>query len=317
MGISMGMIEKMQALGLFGNGNISVLDVGSSNLYSASNESIRKFWNTYDVRPSVETDALSDRLALGSSYDSVTGGANGAFVGELLEKAGFTYHAIDIADGYGTTILDLNHEPAPQKFVGAFDLVVNFGTTEHLLNQYNAFKVIHDATKVGGYIVHSLPCVGYSNHGYLTYTPRCMFDLAGYNEYEVVGFWFEGPAGSNDLFAPVRDYLSYFPNLAKTLVDREITESGQKIGQLHLPDVALMIIYRKVKGKPFLGALERSTSVGVVPSAVTSTYETALSKIWSPNLNPKLKDHGSGSRFTWLPIWLRQILIQGKSKDQS
>jgi hypothetical protein len=44
----------------------------------------------------------------------------------------------------------LNHEPTPQKFVGDFDLVVNFGTTEHLLNQYNAFKVIHDATKVGG-----------------------------------------------------------------------------------------------------------------------------------------------------------------------
>ena len=317
MGISMGMIEKMQALGLFGNGNISVLDIGSSNLYSAPIESIRTFWATYGVPSSMETDALADRLALGSSYDSVAGGANGAFVGELLEKAGFTYHAIDIADGYGTTILDLNHEPAPQKFIGAFDLVVNFGTTEHLLNQYNAFKVIHDATKVGGYIVHSLPCVGYSNHGYLTYTPRCMFDLAGYNEYEVISFWFEGPTGSNDLFAPVRDYQSYFPNLTKTLADRETTESGQKIGQLHLPDVALMVIYRKVKGKPFLGALERSTSVGAVPSAVSSAYETALGKMWSSNLNSKLKPHRSGERFPWLPIWLRQIVRQRKSKDQS
>ena len=217
MGISMGMIETMQGLGLFGKGSISVLDIGSSNLYSASSESISKFWNTYGIQKSEGNHSIADRLSIGSSYDSTTGGTNGAFVGELLEKAGFTYHAVDIADGYGTTILDLNHEPTPSKFVEAFDLVMNFGTTEHLLNQYNAFKVIHDSVKVGGYIVHSLPCVGYTNHGYFTYTPRCMFDLAGYNEYEVLGFWFEGPAGANDLFAPVRDYLSYFPNLTKTL----------------------------------------------------------------------------------------------------
>jgi hypothetical protein len=57
-----------------------------------------------------------------------------------------------------------------------------------------------------------------------------MFDFAGYNEYEVVGFWFEGPAGSNDLFAPVRDYPLYFPNLTKTLADSEKTESGGKSG---------------------------------------------------------------------------------------
>jgi hypothetical protein len=274
MGISLAMIEKMQKLGLFGKGRISVLDVGSSNLYSAPSEGIRLFLNSYGVAETPEIDAFVARLVNGSAYDAVSGGLNGAFVGELFEKVGIKYNAIDIADGYRTTILDLNHEPAPSNFVNAFDLVLNFGTTEHLLNQYNAFKVMHDATKVGGYIVNSLPCVGYSNHGYFTYTPRCLFDLAGYNEYELVAFWFEGPGGNNDLYAPIRDYLSYFPNLSQTLANREQTRTGQKIAELDLPDVGVVVVYRKVKARPFAGALERSTSVGHVPTSVTSGYES-------------------------------------------
>lgn len=274
MGISLSMIEKMQNLGLFGKGRIAVLDVGSSNLYTAPADGIQDFLKSYGVNAGPDVAAFAERMDKGSAYDEVNGGVNGAFVGELLEKAGFRYNAIDIADGYRTTILDLNHDPAPKPFVGAFDLVLNFGTTEHLLNQYNAFKVIHDATKVGGYIVHSLPCVGYSNHGYFTYTPRCMFDLAGYNEYEVVAFWFEGPSGCNDLFAPIRDYRTYFPALGETLSSQAATEAGRQIAELGMPDVGLVVVYRKVKAKPFAGALERSTSVGDVPSSVTEGYES-------------------------------------------
>jgi hypothetical protein len=277
MGISFGMIEKMQALDLFGKGRISVLDIGSSNLYSASADGIQRFLGTYGVTASPEVTDFAERLAEGSAYDPVHGGINGSFVGELFEKAGMKYAAIDIAAGYRTTILDLNHSPAPPHFVGAFDLVLNFGTTEHLLNQYNAFRVIHDSTRVGGYIVNSLPGVGYSNHGYFTYTPRCLFDLAGYNEYEVVGFWFEGPAGGNDLYAPVRDYLSYFPNLAQTLTERDQTETGRKVAALSIPDVGIVVVYRKVKARPFMGALEKSTSVGTVPSSVMLPYESVHS----------------------------------------
>ena len=142
------------------------MDVGSSNLYAASADAVVHFLDSQGVKTNAEIAAFAERMDKGSAYDEVTGGVNGAFVGELLEKVGFRYNAIDIADGYRTTILDLNHDSASKHFIGAFDLVLNFGTTEHLLNQYNAFKVIHDATKVGGYIVHSLLCAGYSNHDY-------------------------------------------------------------------------------------------------------------------------------------------------------
>lgn len=303
MGISLAMIERMRGLGLFGNGRISVLDVGSSNLYSASAGGIEAFLRAYGAFEGADAGAFAERLAAGSAYDASSGGINGSFVGELLERAGFAYNAIDIADGYRTTILDLNHDVVPAEFAGRFDLVLNFGTTEHLLNQYNAFKVMHDSTKVGGYIVHSLPCVGYSNHGYFTYTPRCMFDLAGYNEYEVVGFWFEGPGGSNDLFAPIRDYRSYFPALATTLAEQGETEAGRRIADLALPDIGLLIVYRKVKSRPFAGALERSTSVGTVPTSVTDGYDSGQAK--REKLAPASKAQAGGSLLSRVGSLLR------------
>lgn len=272
MGLSLGMIEKMQDMGLFGNGKIRILDVGSSNLYQASKEGVLKFLAKYGVKPSGQISSFAEKIANGSGYDSVTGGTNESFAGELFEKAGFRYDAIDIAEGYRTTILDLNHQSAPRNFVGAFDLVINYGTTEHLLNQYNAFKVIHDATKAGGYMVHSIPCVGYSNHGYFTYTPRCMFDMAGYNLYEVVDFHFDGPGANNDLYAPVRDYSSYFPSLTKTFVEKDSTVIGRMLQDFKLPDISLFIVYRKINNKPFAGALEMTTSVGRIPSSVSSQY---------------------------------------------
>ena len=292
MGITFTQIELMKQYGLFGNGKISVLDVGSSNLYSATARGVSDFLVSFGVPISSEVDEFSQRLASGSFYDPIKGGINGAFVGELLEKAGMKYHAIDIADGYATTIIDLNHEPTPTKFVGAFDLVLNFGTTEHLLNQYNAFGVVHDSTKVGGHIVHQLPCVGFSNHGFFTYTPRCMFDLAGYNQYELVEFWFGGPEGNNDLFRPVSNNLSRFPKLSNTLATRQNGQAGAKVAELYLPDISLTVIYKKIKDRPFVGALDTSTSVGAVPSSVTSRYETRFKWIPGPLRKParRLRD---------------------------
>lgn len=278
MGITLKAIHTLQEKAILTSATQSLLDVGSSNLYQATPQGILEFLKAFGVSQDEATNGFAEKLARGSAYDNVSGGKNEAFVGELFERAGIRYEAIDIADGYRTTILDLNHQPAPPEFVGAFDLVINFGTTEHLLNQYNAFKVLHDSVRTGGFIVHSLPCVGYANHGYFTYTPRCMFDLAGYNRYEVVDFWFEGPGAGNDLFQPLSDYSSYFPALTTAVESMKSREIGEHLAQMQLKDVALQVVFRKVYGRPFAGALEMTTSVGKVPSAVTNLY-SGLSRI--------------------------------------
>jgi SAM-dependent methyltransferase len=167
------------------------------------------------------------------------------------------YAALDIAKGYRTTILDLNHRSLPVRFRRRFDVVINSGTTEHLLNQYNAFKVMHDALRAGGYVVHSLPCRGFSNHGYLTYTPRFFFDLASYNKYDVVSMWLS--EGTNDdLYAPIRDYSSYFPNVVDVSADPSVRPAA---------DVSITIILRKTSNTRFIAPMEQSTSVGFIPTA--------------------------------------------------
>lgn len=63
--------------------------------------------------------------------------------------------------------------------------MTNFGTTEHVANQLNAFKVIHDLTKVGGYMWHDVPFTGYVNHGLVNYTTKFFYSLCKSNRYQL------------------------------------------------------------------------------------------------------------------------------------
>ncbi len=286
MGITLSAVQKMDELGLFSKGGISILDIGSSNLYSATPEGVKVFLRKYAPVAMDGVDEFAARLAHGSAYDPVTGGRNEAFAGELFEKAGMQYRAFDIAYGYRTTILDLNCAVLPASLQKRFDLVLNFGTTEHILNQLNCFKVIHDATKIGGYIYHQLPAIGYVNHGYVTYTGRCFFDLAGFNEYELVACWFDGPSGGGCILDSLRSYSLHFPALEMALKRIPETEQGRVLRDLRIPDIGINVVYRKVKDKPFLGALESSTSVGAIPQEVLSAYDgpwarSAAAAAWS------------------------------------
>ena len=59
---------------------------------------------------------------------------------------GFEYAAIDIDGSPGSIPLDLNYDRIPTQAKGKYGLVSNFGTTEHVANQLNAFEIIHDLT---------------------------------------------------------------------------------------------------------------------------------------------------------------------------
>ena len=112
--------------------------------------------------------------------------ADGGYFGELLTACRFDYRSVDLINGYNTVLLDLNLHPAPEELRGRFDLVTNFGTTEHLINQLLAMKTVHDVTKPGGIIYHDLPMSGYLKHGYFLYTPVFFNDLAAANGYRIV-----------------------------------------------------------------------------------------------------------------------------------
>lgn len=277
MGITMSNVHIMEQYGLLGAGR-NLLDFGSSNLYSAEPSEIVAFVRRHNDNPRSDLEAWASKLAAGSGKDASGMALNQSFVGELLEAIGMGYTAIDIAVGYKTTVVDLNSMRLPADMIGAFDAVINFGTSEHILNQMNVFAAVHAAAKPGGMIMHSVPSIGFVDHGYFCYTSRFFFDLAGYNQYEVVDMWFDGPGGDENVFASARQYQTYFPVLTKRLdmIGKSARETMQD--KLNIPVIALCIVYRKNVDTPFMGTVETSTSVGGVPADVMGSYSDTAAK---------------------------------------
>ncbi|WP_417798466.1 hypothetical protein [Terasakiella pusilla] len=259
MGITLSALKNMQEMGYVESG-VKFLDIGSSNLYSAHLKELREFLSAFkDVRNLSDEDI--ERLSKGSLYDPVKGGLNESFVGELLEWVNIDYQSFDIADGYKTKIFDLNKQEIDAEHFEKYDVVANFGTTEHLLNQMNAFGAIHDATKVGGVMIHEVPACGWIDHGYITYTARFFYDLATANKYEIDHLAFSGPLPGKKLYDSVHAFKSYFPSFEKTL-----KEAPEVLKEMQIPDISIFICLKKKKSGKFITSLETSTSVGDVYS---------------------------------------------------
>jgi hypothetical protein len=104
---------------------------------------------------------------------------------QIWEWIGFEYAAIDIDGSPESIPLDLNFDHVPEHARERYGIVTNFGTTEHLTNQLNAFSVIHDLAAVDGLMIHHLPyCT--PEHGFFGYNLKFFWALARSNEYSVL-----------------------------------------------------------------------------------------------------------------------------------
>lgn len=113
----------------------------------------------------------------------ITHGTPHRLAREFYEEMGCSrYESID-GNGRGTITADLNRplDPPP----GQFDLVTDFGTGEHVWNQHQAWKTVHDLTRKGGYIVFDRPTQGYQVHCYWLANECVWTDLAAANDYDV------------------------------------------------------------------------------------------------------------------------------------
>ena len=93
------------------------------------------------------------------------------------------YVAID-ANGKGTHTADLNL-PVAHLQLGTFDLVTDFGTGEHVFDQAQVWRTLHQLTKVDGYLVFDRPSQGYRSHGFYLVDECLLQDIAAVNEYDV------------------------------------------------------------------------------------------------------------------------------------
>jgi hypothetical protein len=238
----------------------SILDIGSQNLYNAGSDKIISFVEALgrvQDRDALQKDA--DRLAY---FSTPRAGERTAFIAELLGLTDVSYLGYDVCPSPGTEIFDLNTQRLPAGRKRSFDVVLNFGTTEHLINQLNAFEVMHDAMKVGGVCFHQLPSVGWIDHGYFNYNGLFIDDLVKAHDYEVVDKFFTN-AGQSD-FAErnsidIRDQITpLIPNSAS--------------GPIHIPNFNLNYLVRKTVDAPFYVGLEIATTHAPLSDEVTATY---------------------------------------------
>jgi len=108
----------------------------------------------------------------------------------LWEKLGFKDSVFIDSDGVHKSLkFNLNLDIQKQyNFTKTFDVVTNFSTTEHVFNQHEVFRNIHNLCKKDGIIVHSLPLQGAWEHGLYNYHPNFFFALADKNNYKIEYF---------------------------------------------------------------------------------------------------------------------------------
>lgn len=110
----------------------------------------------------------------------VSGNATGK---NFCESRGAEHISFDINEKDGALKCDLS-KPMDIKWEFYFDIVTNCGTTEHVLNQYQVFKNIHNICKPNGIMIHSIPLVGYwRRHCTFHYKPLFGIYLCSLNDY--------------------------------------------------------------------------------------------------------------------------------------
>jgi hypothetical protein len=183
------------------------------------------------------------------------------FVKYIWERAGLAYSSVDYDAQFETVLLDLNYDDVPPEHRNAYDLVMNCGTTEHVLNQMNSFRIIHDLTRVGGYMFHDLPWSGMFSHGLVNYKPTLFWRLCQSNGYTWVRM---------QLRAEVHDPLPLPENILAACddTDREIYR------RFAAPDGSIRVVLRKAFDIPFVCPLDMEETM-ILPDG------TARNRYWT------------------------------------
>jgi hypothetical protein len=106
---------------------------------------------------------------------------------DYFVENGVSHDSYDIIVHQGCAFMDLR-EPIASNLIGIYDVVTDYGTTEHVDgNYYQACKNIHDLCKVGGLIFRDNPKTGnWIGHGCNYLNMNFYIELAKLCKYEIL-----------------------------------------------------------------------------------------------------------------------------------
>lgn len=240
MGIGMQDVEYLSARGCLDDPGTRVLDIGSQCVLGATKAAILSFVAKHGAK--IDSQALDKEAERVAYFSTPRPGERTSYLSELFAVTPITYRSYDVCAALETTIFDLNRDAVPRADQKQFDVVLNCGTTEHVVNQLNCFRVMHDTTKVGGWMLHQLPASGYAEHGYFCYHELFFRDVAAANAYEIADLWF---------------------SMSGQRIKRPDDAPGR--------DVNINVLMRKTKDAPFSLWLELATAHSTLSGDV-STY---------------------------------------------
>lgn len=113
-------------------------------------------------------------------------GYNGKVAKDMYKSKGVLHTSIDINGLDGALKLDLD-KPIPKNLENKFDVITNYGTTEHVNDQYSVFRNMHNMGKVGCVMFHGVPMIGnWPKHCRYYYSTEFFAALAKACAYTVV-----------------------------------------------------------------------------------------------------------------------------------
>jgi hypothetical protein len=187
------------------------------------------------------------------------------FARDLWHWLGFRYAAIDIDNSPNSIPLDLNFDAVPAEAKGKFALVTNFGTTEHVANQLNAFKIIHDVTALNGLMIHEVPAQGMFNHGIVNYNFKFFWQLARSNGYKFI----------YADFTPDRE-PSAFPDNIEEFLSASTLATARQLQDYRAVDAGWLVVMQKTLDIDFVPPIDVNTGAATEIESLKKRYWTVF-----------------------------------------
>jgi hypothetical protein len=234
--------RQLKLLGGF-EGVHDVMELGAQAVWCPRHKLVQALFEAFN-RPAPDA-AMLDRFANWKGSGR-----------ELYEALGLKYDCLDLDPSFGSLRFDLNLDSVPASHAGRYDFVTNHGTSEHLINQHNCFKVMHELCKPGGVMLHAVPFTVHLEHGFFNYQPNFFSALGRYNDYETLGIWV-GPDWQLGSLVPwEKGLMEHFNMNARTT---------------HL----LVVLQKKLKDRPF-GTPFQEIYEAMVPEETLARYSIVI-----------------------------------------
>ena len=262
MGMNLECMLYLQSKNIISSQKNKILDVGPQYVYHCTYEQIKHFVNSQGGETQSEKFAKEAKRL--EYFSTPRPDERTTLFSEICDLTNVEYWAFDVCPAFKTEILDLNFNKLPIRHREYYDVVLNFGTTEHVFNQWNSFEVMHDAVRVGGVIYCVLPASGYLDHGYYCYTPLFFRDLASANNYVIEDTFF-APAGQNslrELTADIRTEGNFLKPFSSSLSNE----------QDKVPCYNIHVVMRKTESRSFTCALEIATAHSDANPEIAARY---------------------------------------------